>query len=113
MLFRSKLISWLWMSFSFAMMIYGFLLLWQSRNFERVLGLIAISAVIVNWLSSVATIGDHRFRIPSMGMSLFLQVIGFVGIFLNKRQRFLGNPTPVDWPGLSWRARARRDNLTT
>jgi hypothetical protein len=33
-------------------------------------------AVATNWLITLLTIGDHRFRIPIMGLSLFLQAIG-------------------------------------
>jgi len=36
--------------------------------------------VVLSWLISIGTIGDHRFRIPTMSMSLFLQVAAFLSI---------------------------------
>ena len=106
-----KWISWLWMVFALAMMFYGFIVLWRVRDVEQLTGLIALSTVIINWLSSVATIGDHRFRIPSMGMSLFLQTVGFVALFIRGRKRFSGTSTTVEWPGLRWNAKHQTDNL--
>jgi hypothetical protein len=31
-------------------------------------------------LVSMGTIGDHRFRIPTMSLSLFLQVMGYFAL---------------------------------
>jgi len=31
---------------------------------------------VISWLISIGTIGDHRFRIPTMGLSLLLQGAG-------------------------------------
>jgi hypothetical protein len=106
-----KLLSWAWMLFTLTVMFYGFALLWQAGNLERVFSLVALSTIIINWLSSIATIGDHRFRIPSMGMSLFLQTVGFTALFLKKKRRLSGTSIPVEWPGLHWKARSRPDNL--
>jgi hypothetical protein len=106
-----KLLSWTWMLFTLMVMFYGFAILWRAGNLERVLSLVAIATIIVNWLSSVATIGDHRFRIPSMGMSLFLQAVGFTALFLKKKRRLSGTSIPVEWPGLHWKARSQHDNL--
>jgi hypothetical protein len=106
-----KLLSWAWMLFNLVFMFYGFVILWRVGNLERVLSLVALATIIVNWLSSVATIGDHRFRIPSMGMSLFLQAVGFTALFLHKKRRFPGSSIPVEWPGLHWKARRQPDNL--
>ena len=106
-----KLLSWSWMIATLALMIYGFLLLWRAGSLERVLGLAAFLSVLVNWLSSVATIGDHRFRIPTMGFSLFLQIVGFLSLFLKGRNRLVGTPTQVTWPALHWKADSPPDNL--
>jgi hypothetical protein len=106
-----KLLSWTWMLFTLMVMFYGFAILWRAGNLERVLSLVVIATIIVNWLSSVATIGDHRFRIPSMGMSLFLQAVGFTALFLKKKRRLSGTSIPVEWPGLHWKARSQHDNL--
>ena len=36
----------------------------------------SLAAVVISWLISIGTIGDHRFRIPTMTLSLLLQVAG-------------------------------------
>jgi hypothetical protein len=36
--------------------------------------------ILASWIAAVGTIGDHRFRIPTMSLSLVLQVIGFLTI---------------------------------
>jgi hypothetical protein len=45
---------------------------------ELLIAKLAGAPVLLGWLISMGTIGDHRFRIPQMGLSLFLQVAGFV-----------------------------------
>lgn len=106
-----KLMSWAWMLATLAFLIMGCRVLWQAGSLERAVGIVAFGSVVVNWLSSVATIGDHRFRIPTMGLSLFLQVVGFWSIFLKGRDRFVGAPLALTWPGLRWKGESRTDNL--
>lgn len=103
--------SWLWMIATLGFMLFGFTLLWKLGNVERLIGVNALALVIVNWLSTVATIGDHRFRIPSMGLSLTLQVIGFAALFMKGRMRFLGSSAPISWPSLRWNLGQSPDNL--
>ena len=100
-----KWISWVWMLVTLGLMLFGFYKLWKLGNIERLMGVSALSLVIVNWLSTVATIGDHRFRIPSMGMSLILQVIGFSALLMRRRMRISGTPAVVLWPALRWKER--------
>ena len=76
-----KLISWLWLLGGLALLLYGFIVLWRQNSLERFIGNIAMIAISTNWLISLISIGDHRFRIPIMGMSLFLQAIGLRTIF--------------------------------
>ncbi len=83
-----KLVSWMWMISGLILLIYGSLYLWRLGDLERLLGLIAFSSFAINLFSSMLTIGDHRFRIPSMGMSLFLQAVGVLGTF--ERGKSLG-----------------------
>ena len=92
-------------------MFFGFVVVWKAGQVERLLGLVSLSLVGVNWLSTVATIGDHRFRIPSMGMSLVLQVIGFWSLFIRGRGRLVGNSENIQWPMLHWRRKPLTDNL--
>jgi hypothetical protein len=98
-----KAISWLWLLACLFFTIWGFRYLWRAGGLERLWGTAAFTLVIVNWLSSIVTIGDHRFRIPTMTLSLALQVIGFTSPFFSKRKRLVGPGTDVGWPGLHWK----------
>jgi hypothetical protein len=71
-----KVISWLWLLGGLALLLYGYFTLWRQNLLERFIGNLAMVAITTNWLITLFTIGDHRFRIPIMGLSLFLQVIG-------------------------------------
>ena len=70
------IVAWLWLLGGVSLMLYGYLLLYNQRSLERFIGNIAMIIISTNWLISLLSIGDHRFRIPVMGMSLFLQAIG-------------------------------------
>jgi hypothetical protein len=75
-------------------MFYGFTILWRAKQLERLMASIAIITISTSWLISLVTIGDHRFRLPIMGMSLFLQAVGI-------RTLFKGGKLPmVDGPAL-------------
>ena len=106
-----KLISWLWVILGLILLCWGFRFLWIAGGLERLWGSAAFTLVVINWLSSIATIGDHRFRIPTMTLSLLLQVIGLTCLLLNKRKRLLGPGTPISWPGLHWKRKSETDNL--
>jgi hypothetical protein len=71
-----KVISWLWLLGGLALLLYGYFTLWRQNSLERFIGNLVMIAIATNWLITLFTIGDHRFRIPIMGLSLFLQVIG-------------------------------------
>ena len=71
-----KLVSWLWLISGFVMLLYGFFVLWKIGSLERFLAVLTMLIVGSNLLISLMTIGDHRFRIPIMGLSIFLQAIG-------------------------------------
>jgi hypothetical protein len=89
-----KLVSWLWLLGGISLLIYGFIVLWRLRSLEKFIGVIAMIAVSTNWAISLISIGDHRFRIPIMGMSLFLQAIGLKTLFSG------GKAPMVDGPAL-------------
>ena len=89
-----KLISWLWLLSGLSLLIYGFITLWRLGSLERFIGNMALIAISTNLLISLISIGDHRFRIPIMGMSLFLQVIGVKTLFKG------GKAVIVDGPSL-------------
>jgi len=89
-----KLISWVWLLSGIGLLLYGFKFLWQQKSLERFLASMAMTIVLTNWLISLISIGDHRFRLPIMGMSLFLQAIGLKALFKGKK------PLMVDGPAL-------------
>ena len=89
-----KVISWFWLLGGLALLLYGYLTLRRQNSLERFIGNLAMVAVITNWLITLFTIGDHRFRIPIMGMSLFLQAIGLKTLFSG------GKAPMVDGPAL-------------
>jgi hypothetical protein len=68
-----KLVSWIWIIGQLALIVYGYRVLRHGDTISALIGRIAALATILAWLISVGTIGDHRFRIPTMGLSLLLQ----------------------------------------
>jgi len=106
-----KLLSWLWLLATLTFLALGFRFLWSAGGIERLWGSAAFSMVVINWLSSIATIGDHRFRIPTMTLSLLLQIIGFCALFVNRRKRLVGPSVDIPWTGLHWKRKSETDNL--
>jgi hypothetical protein len=89
-----KAISWLWLLGGLALLLYGYFTLWRQNSLERFFGNLAMVVIATNWLITLFTIGDHRFRIPIMGLSLFLQAIGLKTLLRG------GKPAMVDGPAL-------------
>ena len=89
-----KVISWLWLLGGLTLLLYGYFTLWRHNLLERFIGNLAMVGITTNWLITLFTIGDHRFRIPIMGMSLFLQAIGLKTLFSG------GKAPMVDGPAL-------------
>ena len=87
-----KLISWLWLISGIGLIIYGFIVLWRLGSLEKFIGAIAMIAVSTNWLISLISIGDHRFRLPIMGMSLFMQAIGIKTLFKKGKMQVVDGP---------------------
>lgn len=86
-----KIISWIWFISSLFLLFYGFGWLWRAGGVERQLSVLSGTPILLAWLISVATIGDHRYRLPTMGLSLFLQVCGYFGL----RERFSKTQKPL------------------
>ena len=86
--------AWLWLIGGVSLLVYGYLVLYRQKSLERFIGNIALIVVASNWAISLISIGDHRFRIPIMGMSLFLQAIGLKTLFSG------GKAPMVDGPAL-------------
>ena len=75
-----KFVSWVWLIGGLLLLASGLIWLWRIGGGERSIAWLAGIPVILGWLTSLGTIGDHRFRIPQMGLSLFLQVAGIYGL---------------------------------
>jgi len=88
-----KFISWLWLLGGIATLLYGYLILWRQKSLERFIGSIAMIAIGSNWLISLISIGDHRFRVPIMGMSLFLQAIGIKTLLKGGKAPMVDGPS--------------------
>ena len=78
-----KLVSWLWIFGQIFLLFVGIFWLWRMGGNETLIARLAAAPVLLGWLISMGTIGDHRFRLPQMGLSLFLQAAGFV--FLKRK----------------------------
>jgi len=87
-----KLISWLWLLGGITLLLYGFIVLWRLGSLEKFIALMAMIAVGTNWLVSLISIGDHRFRLPIMGMSLFLQAVGLKTLFSGGKAQVVDGP---------------------
>jgi hypothetical protein len=75
-----KIISWLWIIGQIGLLFYGFLALRRGDETSKLIANVALSSVVISWLVSVGTIGDHRFRVPTMCLSLLLQVVGLLQV---------------------------------
>jgi hypothetical protein len=89
-----KIVSWTWLVGGLGLLLYGFIILWRLKSLEKFIGIIAMFAIASNWFISLVTIGDHRFRIPILGASLFLQAIALKTIWRG------GKPVLVEGPDL-------------
>ena len=75
-----KVVSWIWLLGGLFLLFFGYGWLWRMGGLEKQLAILAGVPVLLSWLISTATIGDHRFRLPTMGLSLFLQIAGYFGL---------------------------------
>jgi hypothetical protein len=84
-----KLISALWQIFSLFFLFYGLINIYKLRNLERQIGIMSAILILVNWGICLLTIGDHRFRLPILGISIFLQIIGLQFLLRRKLKDIL------------------------
>ena len=75
-----KTISYLWLLGQLALLFYGFLTLYKRGGLGKKVAVLRATPVVLAWLITLGTIGDHRFRIPTMGLTLLLQVAGILAI---------------------------------
>ena len=88
-----KIISWGWVLASLTLLTIGFWRLWRIGGIEKVVGLFAITQIVLNWLIAMGTLGDHRQRLPILGLSIFLQAVGIKRIFKGKLGALVEGPT--------------------
>jgi hypothetical protein len=73
-------ISYLWLFGQVVLLFIGYRSLRRLGSDEKFFANIIMIPIVISWIISIGTIGDHRFRIPTMTMSIFLQVIAFLAI---------------------------------
>ena len=73
-------ISYLWIIGQVIFLIMGYRSLRKLGQDELFFARILITPVLISWLLALGTIGDHRFRIPTMSMSLVLQLAAVLAI---------------------------------
>lgn len=105
-----KLVSWLWMILGVLFLVRGFTVLWVMGDLEQLLGIVCLACFSLNLFISMFTIGDHRFRLPTMGLSLFLQTIGFLSMYRKKRISSSRGTPLVLWPSMSKRVSGEGSN---
>lgn len=75
-----RAMSHLWVAGQIFLLFFGYRYLRRLGSDQRFIANVILAPVVISWLISIATIGDHRFRIPTMGLSLILQVAALVKI---------------------------------
>lgn len=75
-----KLVSWAWMLATISLFFIGFFWLRSFKGIYSQLAWLTFLPVVISWLVGMGTIGDHRFRLPTMTLSLVLQAIGFAAL---------------------------------
>jgi hypothetical protein len=73
-------ISWLWFVGQVLFLFLGNRSLRKLGPDEKFFGQILITPVLISWLLALGTIGDHRFRVPTMSLSLTLQLLAILAI---------------------------------
>jgi len=106
-----KTISWAWVLGSLTLLIYGFIALRRRGGVSTLLAWCLFIPVLLNTGSSMGTIGDHRFRIPTLTLSILLQLFGLYAIF-DRRSFKKGLDGKIRLAqGLNWKGRGQGDNL--
>jgi hypothetical protein len=106
-----KSLSRLWVLGSLLVLVYGFIALRRRGGVSTLLAWCLFIPVLLNTGSSMGTIGDHRFRIPTLTLSILLQLFGLYAIF-ERRSFKSGLDGKVRLAqGLNWKGRGQGDNL--
>ena len=73
-------VSYLWLLGQVVLLFLGYRSLRRLGSDEKFFAHVVMIPIILSWLISIGTIGDHRFRLPTMSMSLLLQVVAILAI---------------------------------
>jgi hypothetical protein len=73
-------ISFFWVIGCISLFFIGFFWLRSMKGIYSNLAYASAIPVVISWLVAMGTIGDHRFRIPTMTLSVFLQVVGYFAL---------------------------------
>jgi hypothetical protein len=106
-----KAISWAWVLGSLALLFYGFIALRRRGGVSTLLAWCFFIPVVLNTGSSMGTIGDHRFRIPTLTLSILLQLFGLYAIFERRSFKWGLDGKVRLAQGLNWKGREQGDNL--
>jgi hypothetical protein len=80
-----KLVSYLWIIGQILFLFVGYRELRKLGAAETFYANLMMLPILLSWAISLGTIGDHRFRVPTMVLSLLFQAAGFVAL----KRRFI------------------------
>ena len=75
-----KFISYLWIIGQILFLFIGYRELRKLGAAEKFYANLMMLPIVLSWLISLGTVGDHRFRVPTMALSLFFQLAGFTAL---------------------------------
>ena len=75
-----KTISFLWEMGCISLFFLGFFWLRSMKGIYLNIAYTSLVPVVISWLVAMGTVGDHRYRIPTMPLSVFLQVMGYFAL---------------------------------
>jgi hypothetical protein len=78
--FVGKSLSIIWVLTNLFFLLLGYIYLRSKKDVLPNLALLTVIPIVTSMLITMVTIGDHRFRIPTMPLSLLLQVIGLFSL---------------------------------
>ena len=85
-----KGISFFWIVGGISLFFLGFFWLRSMKGIYANLAYASFIPVVISWGVAMGTIGDHRFRIPTMTLSLFLQAMGYFALRHRVKTRSFG-----------------------
>jgi len=75
-----KFISFVWVMGCISLMFIGFFWLRSMKELYANIAYLSLTPIVISWLVAMGTVGDHRYRIPTMPLSIFLQAMGYFAL---------------------------------